>query len=94
MNFERGQSAYDALKIGRRYKEVKKGDQFLVDFNLRKSCPEYYPLQRQKVVIAEALTDIEDPYYGVYLSIKCKIEGIRGEFNADFWESKQIWVIE
>lgn len=98
MNFERGQDVHKALQIGK-YAPIRKGMNFVVKFELRNSCPEYYPLQNSKNVIAKA---VGDQYNENFLNaddignwVHCEIETIYGvrRFQAHYRISKEIWVI-
>lgn len=93
MNFERGINPKKALRIGDQYREIKKGDLFAVDFQLRKSCPEYYPLQKERIVGAKA---IADEYIGTFASrvVPVKIDEDASPYHATYDEKIEHWVIK
>jgi hypothetical protein len=105
MNFERGKDPKEAMGISKKYANipVKTGDTIFVEFLLRKSCPEYYPLQRQNWVIARAVRDESIDYADTInnecgRSVKCFIKGVSGYFMA-FWhptndDKKTRWIID
>ena len=89
MNFERGQDPHESLKIGkyRDIKDIKPGERLPIEFRLRLSCPEYYPLQRQKNIWATVIRT----QFG---SIKCRIKDVEGYFYAIYDKNKKVWAIE
>jgi len=103
MNFERGKDPIKSLNIGMDYRNrtPQVGSPFLVHFRLRKSCPEYYPLQNKEKngesIIAICLKEPSTIYYNPYTfeplpGMKCRIgDDPDMEFHATqdaegYWE--------
>ena len=94
MNFTRGKDPQESLKIGK-YRDtsnLKSGDRIPAEFKLRLSCPEYYPLQRQKIVWA-TIIDISRLAYGNKI-LKCQIKDLEGYFYARYDGVKKTWIID
>lgn len=85
MNFQRGLNPIKSLDIGIDYNNrlPEPGRLFLVHFRLRKSCPEFYPLQKKEangepiIAICKSVKRaIYDPMTFIASSvIMCEIEG-------------------
>jgi len=90
--FERGIDPKKALRIGDQYREIKRGDTFTVEFCLRKSCPEYYPLQKQKLVRATAIEDESEGVFGGR-TVLVKINDDDSPYHATYDEKIEHWSI-
>jgi len=91
-NFERNIEPLKALKLGKNRSFIKKGSKFFIDFQLKKSYPEYY-LQKQGIIEVEALVD-EYPAStseGLKL-VSCKVPGIPVALLASRTKERD-WVI-
>jgi len=83
MNFERGIDPKQSLDIGLNHKGriPEEGRSFLVQFLLKKSCPEFYPLQEKQrrgepivAICIGHLRLIYDPFtFHPHKFIKCRI---------------------
>ena len=105
MNFERGGDPKDALKIGKKFRKIEKGDKFTVEFRLRRSCPEFYPLQKQKIIIVKAIEDEQSAQWDLTPEEDCsktvkvvipnhpERPNVFGHFHADYLRTAQKWVI-
>lgn len=84
-SFTRGKDPKATLDIGINYsnRTPQSGRPFLVHFRLRKSCPEFYPLQKKEengepiIAICKSVKSvIYDPTYFIpWTVIICEIEG-------------------
>jgi hypothetical protein len=102
MSFERGQEVKKAVGLGLNIRYPKKGQAFFIRFKMKKSCPEYYPLQEKErneiSIVAVALEDsrmIYEPFDFQPLDfIKCIIpEANPDPFSAKYSEKNKCWVI-
>lgn len=96
LKFQRGKDPKEGLRIGN-FREIQKGDYFHVRFRERKSCPEYYPLQKnEKEGIpsdARALDDESLNFSGRRI-VHCIVNTILNEnFIAVWSEKEKCWII-
>jgi hypothetical protein len=99
MEFERHLDPQKSLHIGK-YSPIDQGRKFMIRFDLRKSQPDFYPLQKQKYIEALALEN-ETSYEHIYFkgtllrSVKILIPTIYGpqEFYAHWDLEDDIWMV-
>ena len=97
MNFERGKSPAETMKIGK-FQEIKKGDYFYVRFRIRESLPQYYELQKKERegIPADAhAKDDEQEYFATGgRMVRCVVNTIPHEEFKAFWlEKEKCWVV-
>lgn len=96
LKFQRGKDPKESLRIGN-FREIQKGDYFHVRFRVRKSRPEYYPLQKNEregiPADARALDDESLNFTGRRV-VHCVVNTIAHETFIAGWSRKEkCWII-
>ena len=96
MHFQRGKDPAEALKIGK-FSEIKKGDYFHVRFRERRSCTEYYSLQkneREGIPADARAKDDEQINFAGRRVVHCVVNTIAHEtFTAGWSRKEKCWII-